>query len=84
LIEDGYRPAVAVIDQTLPDGDSAEVCRPLKHLPEGPEISCLLHSPAQDLEDLAREAGADAWLSKSSDLSKLRDHVMSLIHRDRT
>ena len=83
LIDDGYRPAVAVIDQSLPDGDGAEVCRRLKQLPEGSEIACLLRSEAANLEKLAREAGADAWLAKTSDLATLRQHVMALLKRDR-
>jgi CheY-like chemotaxis protein len=79
LIDEGYRPTVAVIDQTLPDGDGAEVCRRLKQLPEGARIPCLLHSAATNLEELAKAAGADAWLAKSTDMPTFRKLVLSLV-----
>lgn len=81
LLEAGYRPAIAVIDHVLPDGDVVEVCRRLKQLTPDLGIRCLLFSSATNLAELAAAAGADAWLQKPFELPTLQAQLATLRSR---
>jgi two-component system, NarL family, response regulator DevR len=58
------RPAVAVLDVRLPDGDGVEVCREVRS--KNPEIACLMLTSYADDEALfeAIMAGASGYLLK--------------------
>ena len=65
------RPSAILLDALLPDADGFDLCRVLKAAdPDRPVI--LLSAPVSPpLERLAREAGADAILSKPFDVDDL-------------
>jgi DNA-binding NarL/FixJ family response regulator len=64
LIDQGFRPDIAVIDVRLPDGNGIEICRKLKS--KCPEVTCVIFSAHEAIALLAGEFGADAYVSKSA------------------
>jgi DNA-binding NarL/FixJ family response regulator len=67
------RPAVALIDLSLPDDDGLSLCLRIRSLPEPPRV--IIYSAHADilLEVLARIAGAEAVVPKSAPPQVLLD-----------
>lgn len=76
------RPSAILVDAHLPDADGFDLCRVLKTAdPDRPVI--LLSAPVSPpLERLAREAGADAILSKPFDVDDLTRTVRLALATD--
>ncbi len=76
------RPSAILLDANLPDADGLDLCRVLKAAdPDRPVI--LLSAPiTPPLERLAREAGADAILSKPFDVDDLTRTVRLVLSAD--
>lgn len=76
-----WRPDVILTDVNMPGISGVELCRRLKSSYETAHVPVVLYSalaPA-DLEKLARECDADAFLSKSSELEALPKELALLI-----
>jgi CheY-like chemotaxis protein len=76
-----WRPDVILTDVNMPGMSGVELCRRLKSSYETAHVPVVLYSalaPA-DLEVLARECEADAFLSKSSELEALPKELADLI-----
>ena len=58
------RPDAALVDVTLPDGSGVELARDLAALPWGPRIVLTSSDSAAVTEDVARSAGAVAFIAK--------------------
>jgi two-component system, sensor histidine kinase ChiS len=60
------KPALALIDVTLPDLDGYKICQHIKGRPETAEIPVFLVSAKTSGEDIARgkKAGADEYVTK--------------------
>lgn len=75
-------PSAILLDTNLPDADGFDLCRLLKSAdPDRPVI--LLSAPiSPSIERLAREAGADAILSKPFDVDDLARAVRAALNDD--
>jgi len=75
-------PRILVTEIMLPRMDGLRVCRALKSNPATKGIAILVFS-ILSAEDRAREAGADAFLLKPLDDTRLVDTVTKLLRDDR-
>ena len=71
------RPDVAVIDMEMPDLDGVETTRQMKAVSPATTIILFSSHEAEELPRLAAEAGADAYLLKSS--ARSMDTLAALI-----
>jgi CheY-like chemotaxis protein len=74
-----YQPDLVVLDIDMPQIDGCEVCRRIKSQPETRDIPVILVSGRQDAGDLARGAGANAFLSKPFAIEDLRVQIEALL-----
>jgi CheY-like chemotaxis protein len=76
-----WRPDIILTDVNMPGVSGVELCRRLKSSYETAHVPVVLYSAlaADDLEVLARECEADAFLSKSSDIEELPKALAALI-----
>lgn len=70
-----------LLDNWLPDGNGIDLCRQIRSLDGNTPIVFLSAAAYQKDHDEALEAGANAYMDKPADLSRLRDTVISLIRR---
>ncbi len=75
------RPSMVVMDIEMPGLDGCEVCRRMKSQPETCGIPVLLVSGCGRTGELARGAGADAFLDKPFYVRDLLGQVNSLLSR---
>lgn len=75
-----FKPSVVVIDVFMPGTDGFEVCRRLKANPATRDIVVVMVTGAAEPnhEDMAREAGAAAFLEKPLDVLEVLDLVDQL------
>ena len=73
------QPDLILLDIEMPRIDGCEVCRRIKSQPKTQNIPVILISGRQDAADLARGAGADAFLNKPFSISDLRGQVEALL-----
>lgn len=79
----GYRPNVALVDMTLPDGSGAELIRDLAALAPRPEAIIAL-SGDDTMEAPAIEAGADRFLLKPvRRIAEFQAAILQLLPRER-
>ncbi len=75
----GTDPALQLMitDWVMPDIDGLELCRMVRRLERAPYLHIIILTARSEREDLleALEAGADAFLAKSYDLSELKAHL---------
>jgi CheY-like chemotaxis protein len=76
-----FRPDVALIDVMMPGGSGLEIIRHLNSEPELRHARCLVISAfaAETDREEAREAGADAFISKPFDPDELSAVVAELV-----
>ncbi|PWG79484.1 response regulator [Pararcticibacter amylolyticus] len=65
------RPDVILMDNWIPDAGGIIATRTVKSSDELRDIPVIYFSANNDIEKLAAEAGADAWLAKPFDLDEL-------------
>ncbi len=76
LIESNFElPDLFLIDKQLPGASGLEVCRHLKSNKETMHIPVILASAAPDLNLIYQEAGADGYIKKPFDITKLLEIV---------
>lgn len=73
----GYRPAVMLVDLTMPVMGGAELCGCWRNAPELKEIPFVIMSAAGTAQKTADECGASAYIGKPMDLREL----LSTVHR---
>jgi two-component system, cell cycle response regulator DivK len=74
-------PAMIVLDLNLPDGSGLDLTRRLKSEPRTaaiPIVACTAAVMPAD-EDLAREAGCDAFVAKPIDLQRFSTVISSML-----
>lgn len=76
-----WRPEVILTDVNMPDVSGVELCRRLKSSYETAHVPVVLYSSLSDaeLEVLARECEADAYLSKQAGPQALPDALVRLL-----
>lgn len=70
-----YNPDIIFMDNWLPDVSGIEATKKLKSNSELKHIPVIYFSANNNLEGLAKEAGADAFLAKPFDISALEEMV---------
>lgn len=77
----GWRPDVILTDVDMPGLTGLELCRILKSNYETAHVPVVLFSavPPDQLESMARECEADAYLSKANGLERLPQELELLI-----
>ena len=78
---DGFQPEIILTDLMMPDISGKDIVRVLKqdfHTERIP-IVLLSSKPDEELAEIAEQAGADGYLSKSHGIEKLGDMVDELV-----
>jgi len=75
------RPSLVVLDIERPLLDGCEVCRRIKSQPETRDSPVLVVSASAQAAELARSAGADAFLDKPFHVKDLIGQVNLLLHQ---
>ncbi|PTR00111.1 response regulator receiver domain-containing protein [Mucilaginibacter yixingensis] len=71
-------PDLLILDHRLEDSWGADICRQLKAAPLTSHIPVILMSATMHLEETARAAGADEFLTKPFDIDQLLSLVAGL------
>lgn len=79
-----FRPAVLVLDISMPRLDGFEVCRRLKHRRDTAPIRILAMTayPEGGVRQRIIESGADDFLEKPFAIERFRSHVMALLSNE--
>lgn len=72
------RPDLVLLDHKLPDGLGSDFCREIKNNDLTKHVAVVLISGWPDLQQLAEECGADAYLKKPFDLNELLQVVNNI------
>jgi DNA-binding response OmpR family regulator len=64
-----------IIDKRMPDMDGLDICRYLRSTPENHDVPVIIISASPKFELLAKEAGANGFLSKPFQMKALLDIV---------
>ena len=75
------RPDVALLDLRLPDGSGLDVLRDLRALNTGVFVAMITAFDTPRVRSSCLEAGADAFLSKNSEIDELPDLLRSIAAR---
>jgi DNA-binding response OmpR family regulator len=70
-----HMPDLVLVDNKLKDGLGSELCRAIKNHPLTSHIPVILISGYENLEAIARECGADAYINKPFELTRLLETV---------
>ena len=78
---DAFQPEIILTDLMMPDISGKDIVRVLKQDFHTEKIPIVLFSskPDEELEEIAEQAGADGFLSKSHGIEKLGDMVDELV-----
>jgi CheY-like chemotaxis protein len=78
---DGFQPEVILTDLMMPDISGKDIVRVLKQDFHTERIPIVLFSskPDEELAEIAEQAGADGYLSKSHGIERLGDMVDELV-----
>jgi CheY-like chemotaxis protein len=78
---DAFQPEVILTDLMMPDISGKDIVRVLKQDFHTERIPIVLFSskPDEELAEIAEQAGADGYLSKSNGIEKLGDMVDELV-----
>lgn len=69
LLESGFVPEMALLDEHLPDGFGSDICRMLKE--RDPYVRCMVFSGDDSAAAKAMSARADHWLRKPFTMERL-------------
>lgn len=75
------RPAVIMMDNNIPDCGGVIAIRNLKQHIELQRIPIIFFTANPDIEDLSKQAGADAWLAKPFNLVELHAIVRQVLNK---
>jgi DNA-binding response OmpR family regulator len=74
------RPAAVLLDVRLSGEDGRNICRKIKSSKDFSDIPVILFSADQNIESIAKESGADAFIRKPFDIDELLSLVKHVIH----
>jgi two-component system phosphate regulon response regulator PhoB len=72
-------PAIMVLDAMMPGMSGVEVCRQVREMEGGGDIRIVMLTANSQVEEAAKEAGADAFMTKPFSLQALSAEVRRLI-----
>ncbi|MFC6101477.1 response regulator [Olivibacter domesticus] len=75
------RPDIILIDNWMPGIQGKDATKTLKSADRFKEIPVVLFSAGNNLEQIAKSAGADAFLEKPFDISTLENLILDLLKR---
>jgi len=78
---DDINPDLIFIDEFLPVKRGSEICRSIKAKPSLKHLPVVLISTIPNLEKIALQSGADAWLEKPFELSSFVELTNKLLKR---
>jgi CheY-like chemotaxis protein len=81
---DELKPDVVLTDLAMPEMDGLELTRRLAALPESPAIIMMSNHDQMTYRNATREAGADAFVTKSDLINQLGPLVRHLLDRFRS
>jgi chemotaxis family two-component system response regulator PixH len=75
-----WKPHVIVTDLHMPEMSGAELCGWIRRQMPTNRIPIVVYSstPERELEDIVRDSGADAWISKERGLMGVADRLREL------
>jgi DNA-binding response OmpR family regulator len=74
-------PDLLLLDIWMSGDDGRDICRKLKSIPSTQNIPVIMISASRDIEQSAREAGADDFIAKPFEMNALLQKVESLLQR---
>ncbi len=74
-----HMPDVLLLDRWMVDSDGLAICKNLKNNIQTNHISVFILSASGDIDQLAREAGADAFIEKPFDMYILLKKIAEII-----
>lgn len=80
-LKDSQLPDIVLLDVMMPKIDGYEVCSRIKKDDKFKKIKIIMYSALTeaDMKDNAKEAGADACITKSVELDELSERIMKLL-----
>ena len=75
LANDFERPDLFLLDRQLSDIDGLDICKHLKSRQETRDIPVIIISATQNIQKLARSAGADGVIEKPFQIRELRQLI---------
>lgn len=80
ILESGWQPDVVFLDLRMPGMDGWEFVRRLRSRTDLGEMRLVVVAAHVQIDREAREVGADAWLQKPFDLSRLDEQAREAAH----
>lgn len=74
-------PDLLLLDIWMSGDDGRDICRKLKSIPATKNIPVIMISASRDIEQSARDAGADDFIAKPFEMNALLQKVESLLQR---
>lgn len=74
------RPHLIMMDYWIPGEGGIEATKKIKRNEEFREVPVIFFSASNEVRELGKEAGADAFLAKPFDLGELESIVQKLLH----
>lgn len=74
------RPHLIMMDYWIPGEGGIEATKKIKKSEEFREVPVVFFSASNEVKQLGKEAGADAFLAKPFDLGELEEIVQKLLH----
>ena len=76
---EGFQPQIILMDNWMPDMSGVEAIQKIKAKEAFKQIPVIFFSANSNVEELAREAGADSLLKKPFDIKALQEMIEQLV-----
>ncbi len=77
-----FMPDLIILDIWMSGMDGRDICKQLKHHHNTKHIPIIMISAHQDVEKIARESGADDFVSKPFDIYKMLEKIEYYVDRN--
>ncbi|WP_233524551.1 response regulator transcription factor [Mucilaginibacter conchicola] len=74
-------PDLLLLDIWMSGDDGRDICRKLKSVPSTKNIPVIMISASKDIEQSARDAGADDFIAKPFEMDALLQKIESFVNR---
>ncbi|HUS02323.1 MAG TPA: response regulator [Chitinophagaceae bacterium] len=81
---EAYNPDLIIMDNSIPDEGGLAATRKIKESDTYKNIPVIFSSANFYIEDIAKSAGADAYIKKPFEITELRKQVKRLLHLSQT